>query len=276
MKLHILSPWQFKNLRLRKLNEKTENQSYDYGCIMGYFNLTDYEKLNSEIGDVKDEDVYDNENKEYGREIEPHVTILYGLHDEDIEEEEVITLLKSIKLPTVQLTEISCFNNEKYDVLKWDVESEYLNIFNKIVTTLFPYTNKFPDYHAHCTIAYLIPGKGESYSKKIDVPQELQILKWVYSKADGKKISVDDKGNVEVIAEADSKEEPVQENKQQDYSYDFKGYRIQITESPKFKNRVMCSVYKNNEYQMGLKGPVTLESAKQAAELFVNGTIAKS
>ena len=182
MNLNILTPFQWKNLRKSKLlTEKSADQNYSYGCIMGYFNLVEYNKLNNRIGSIEESDIYNNEANEYGREIEPHVTILYGLHDDELDEDEVIQFLKCIKLPIVKLSQISSFDNEEYDVLKWDVESEDLNLYNKIVTLMFPYTNKFPDYHAHCTIAYLVPGTAKKYSKDVTETIELPIEKWVYS-----------------------------------------------------------------------------------------------
>jgi len=288
MNLSFLSPYQWKNQRIKAINEKTEDQSYSYGCIMGYLKSVSEVKVN-------DEDIFDNEEKEYGREIEPHVTVLYGLHDDEIEEDEVIVLLKSLKLPTVNLTAITSFDNENFDVLKWDVESEQLNLYNKIVTLLFPFTSKFPDYHAHATIAYLKPGTSKTYHDTNVKDTTAEIEKWVYSKADGKKISIDAEGNVEVMREAKDKEKVEEKldfskklNKQQikkiaeeinkdiveqlkDVSYEYKGFYIELHANERFENAYNCRVLKNGEYQMGIKGPTSLSKAKEAAELFING-----
>lgn len=290
MNLHILSPFQWKNQRKANLlTEKSKDQSYSYGCIMGYFNLTEYNKLNNRIGSIEDKDIYNNEANEYGREVEPHVTILYGLHDDELDEEEVIQLLKCLKLPTVKLAKISSFNNDEFDVLKWDVESEDLNLYNKIVTLMFPFTSKFPDYHAHCTIAYLNPGAAKTYSKDVKEEIELPIEKWVYSMASGKKVAINSKGEVETIRE--KKDKQVQENihsvinaklhnkfliQKDDESYDYKGFFIELHKNERFKDAYSCRVLKNGEYKMGLRGPVSLEKGKEAAEIFINGTIAKN
>lgn len=295
MNLSFLSPYQWKNQRIKAINEKTEDQSYSYGCIMGYFDPTADSDL-TEI-EVADDDVYDNEEKEYGREIEPHVTILYGLHDDEIEEDEVIELLKSLKLPTVNFSQVTSFDNEKFDVLKWDVESDQLNLYNKIVTLMFPFTSKFPDYHAHCTIAYLKPGTAKKYYDKEKVKSEIHvpIWKWVYSKADGKKISVDAEGNVEVMREAEDKKGKVEENlkynlyfdkstnkvteyksQKEDESYEYKGYQVELHQNKRFigedgNHSYSCRVLKDGEYKMGLRGPGPLHKCKEAAELFING-----
>lgn len=176
--------------------EKTENQSYSYGCIMGYFDSP------FDNPEIKEEDLYNNEENEYGLEIETHVTLNYGFHDEEIDENEVTKLLKQVKCPFVKAEEISLFENEKFDVVKWDVGSDELSVLNKMVCKMWPYTNKFPDYHAHVTIAYCKPGAGKTYATKLSEPIEKQISYWVYSKADGKKIKIDPKdGSVTTIRE---------------------------------------------------------------------------
>ena len=281
-KFSILTPFQFKNQRRTKLLiEKSADQSYSYGCIMGYFNLSEYNKLNNRVGSIEESDIYNNEQNEYGREIEPHVTILYGLHDDELDQDEVIQLLKCLKLTTVKLAKISSFDNEEFDVLKWDVESEDLNLYNKIVTLMFPFTSKFPDYHAHCTIAYLNPGSAKKYSKDVKEIIELPIEKWVYSKADGSKVAINSKGEVEEMRKAEDK---VTENLEykEDESYEYKGYQVELKQNKKYRTvddgqySYMCRVLKDGEYKMGLKGPVALQKCKEAAEYFINGTITKN
>lgn len=182
--INILSRYEFSK-QFKKLNEKTENQSYSSGCIMGYFN--------NPFPDVKinDDDLYNNEENEYGLELgDKHVTVLYGLQDEEINEDEVVKLFSMINGPDVTVTAISLFENDKFDVVKWDVESDELNILNKMVTSMFPYKSNFPEYHAHATIAYCLPGTGKQYEKKLDDDIQMKIDYWVYSKADGKKIKI--------------------------------------------------------------------------------------
>lgn len=274
MKLNILNPWQWKNQRSKAINEKTSDQSYDSGCIMGYFDLTEYNVINQEEDEISESDIYNDEENTKGREIEPHVTILYGLSDSEIDEDDVILLLQSLKMPIVELTEISCFTNDEFDVLKYDVQSDALNLYNSIVTSLFPYKSKFPDYHAHLTIAYMNPGSGKKYSKKISIPKELKVLKWVYSQSNGRKISIDMDGNMEVIREADDKK--IKENVSitpDNENYEYKGYLIKLEPTTRFKGSYFCSVWKDGEYKMGLKGPVRLDDAKKSAELFINGQL---
>lgn len=193
MLLEILTPWEFRNRNnVTKINEKTEDQSYSYGCIMGYFNTSPMSELDVDTDDYKiaPEDLYDNDEHEYGEEIEFHVTVLYGLEDNKLEEDDVIRLLSMVKCPIVKCADISAFKNEKFDVLKWDIESDDLNLLNKICESIFPFKSKFPDYHAHSTIAYLMPGTSDKYSRSPNNIINKQIDYWVYSKADGKKIKI--------------------------------------------------------------------------------------
>jgi hypothetical protein len=194
MKLNVLSRFEFSK-QFKKLNEKTENQSYSSGCIMGYF---DSAFKNPKI---KKDDLYNDEENKYGLEIEPHVTVLYGLKDDEIEEDEVVKLFSMIQCPEVSTSKISLFNNEKYDVVKWDIDSEELTILNKMVTSMFPYKSDFPDYHAHVTIAYCLPGKGSEYMEELKKPLNKKIDYWVYSKADGKKIKIVPGKGVEILRE---------------------------------------------------------------------------
>ena len=114
---------------------------------------------------IIEDDLYTEEDDDsYGRETEPHVTILYGLHEE-IEDKDIEVDIKEIKTPKIDFKNISSFNNDKFDVLKFDVESKDLTKLNKIFAK-YPNTNKFPDDHPHCTIAYLKSGKAAEYIKK--------------------------------------------------------------------------------------------------------------
>ena len=51
----------------------------------------------------------------------------------------------------------------------------------------FPHTNTYPDYHPHCTIAYLKPKMADKYIKKLNdsIEMEMSPSHIVYSKVDG-------------------------------------------------------------------------------------------
>jgi len=161
-----------------------EANTYDYGCVMLYFNFPEINKIHNSI---KPEHLYEEESdRSYGIEDEPHCTLLYGLHN-GVGLNEVKQLLNDIQFGQCKVGNASLFQNPKYDVLKFDVSGKGLHEANKALTTL-PYSTDYPDYHPHLTIAYLKPGMGNGYVKAIgDRTYGLQPAYAVYSEANGTK-----------------------------------------------------------------------------------------
>lgn len=179
--------------RLRKsLLEGKHKGKNDYGCVMVFFKYN--QKNWKGLQDLIDkEDLYEEEDdSSYGLENEPHATLLYGLH-EDVKDDEIKDKVGKISSLDFDLGNISSFNNEKFDVVKFDIESKDFNKYNKDLGKL-PHTNSYKDYHAHTTIAYVKSGKAEKYIpllKKFikDNVLEFSTDKIVYSKVDGSKIN---------------------------------------------------------------------------------------
>lgn len=141
-----------------------ENQSkgkLDYGCVMLYFSFPDIKSLQELIDD---EDLYkaeDEDTRTYGKETEPHCTLLYGLHD-GVTLDEIEKALDGITFSSCKLYNASKFDNPKYDVLKFDVKGKGLVDANSILSKL-PHTTEYPEYHPHSTIAYLKKGTADKY-----------------------------------------------------------------------------------------------------------------
>lgn len=154
------------------------NNRIEYGCLMLFLDVPVWEKITSVI---KPEDVYEKDN-DYGIEKEPHLTILYGFHDE-VTSTEVFELFKEVmpmKPIEVKISGISVFENENFDVVKFDVNSPELTELNEIMRQL-PNTTKFPNYHAHITIAYVKKGEGEKYVRPFEKERKLLGNKLVYT-----------------------------------------------------------------------------------------------
>jgi hypothetical protein len=177
-----------KKLFRSKLMEGKHNDKFEYGCVMVYLNVNkdDWNNLESMIN-KKDLYLGKDGDRGYGFETEPHVTVLYGLH-EDIPLKDIEKVLKEMKQPKLKMQKVSSFNNPEFGVLKFDVESDDLHKENAKLTK-FPHTTSYPDYHPHATIAYIKPDKiGEYVDKFKDIkPVDVIVEKIVYSMADGTK-----------------------------------------------------------------------------------------
>lgn len=129
-------------------------ESRQYSCAMAYLDKDSEvaKKVVEFAQSIPEEELY-VEEEGHGREYEPHATILYGLHSNNLDEiYESLELGDDIK---ATLGKMSFFENDKYNVLKIDVQSDELNALNKKLTNSMDYTNDYPDYKAHMTIAYL-------------------------------------------------------------------------------------------------------------------------
>lgn len=175
------------NIFKKVINEAT---GHSYGCVMLYLEVpTDWWK--SITDEIESDDVYDPEgDRSYG--VQPasnsHVTILYGLHS-DIPDSDVEELIDKMTAPEVTLKKITTFpetNDRGFDVVKFDVTGEDLFKMNKMFAEL-PHTTDYPDYHPHCTIAYVKTGTGDKYKRTLSDEDSLTIkpTKVVYSKANG-------------------------------------------------------------------------------------------
>lgn len=169
------------------MKKDTPTRKNKFGCVMLFLKFPQIKKLHRVINI---EDIYeDEEDSSYGLENEPHVTLLYGLHEE-VSDDDVRDVLKGFEFTDIKLQNISSFNNEKYDVLKYDVENDGLHKANELLKK-FPYTNDYPQYHPHLTIGYLKKGTAKKYIK--DLKESKFVLNpgyVVYSKVDGSKIKI--------------------------------------------------------------------------------------
>ena len=173
-----------KRLREELIKPK---RKYSYGCVMA--NVVVKEDVWKGFQDkVDDEDIYHGpEGDAFGREWDPHTTILYGIH-EDVSDEDVEALIDKVKDIKAEIERVSIFENKEFDVLKFDVKSKDLHRLNKMFKEL-PHTTEYPNYHPHMTIAYLKNGAGKKYLEvfKDFETFESDINKLIYSKPDGKK-----------------------------------------------------------------------------------------
>lgn len=176
---------------------KKDGQKYDFGCLMLEIKAATIPHYAEILAGFKPADLYESEKVgEFGIEYDPHVTALFGFHD-DGKASYPGAVMKAAKLLSsssigLTLTGVSNFHNPLYDVVKFDVKSSGLVSLNAGIAKRFEHTNTY-DYHPHLTLAYVKSGKGPEYCEKIwellgKKPIRLVGNKLMYSRPSGDKI----------------------------------------------------------------------------------------
>lgn len=128
-----------------------------YSCLM-----LDCSEIQQQLKEFQNKicpcELYDEPG--FGLESSAHCTLLYGIHS--IKAQEVFSKidLEPIKYKLINL---SLFTNNDYDVLKFGIQSSGLHKLNKQIRDECEYSNDYPDYKPHLTIAYLLHGTGKNY-----------------------------------------------------------------------------------------------------------------
>lgn len=156
-----------------------------YGCVLAYYDILNWNEISSKI---KSEDIYNDEEDSFGVEDRPHVTVLYGLKPK-VPDDYIRKTVQKVRPIPIKIMGTSIFENEDFDVLKFDVESSYLRKLNEAFQ-MFPHEKTHPNYKPHMTISYLKSGVGPKYSDfcKSISGEAFVSHKFVYSKVDGQKI----------------------------------------------------------------------------------------
>ena len=180
----MLRNWE-DSIKNKKPKKKLNEYKTDFGCLMVQVKFPGWERFVTSF--VKKEDVYDNTAHEYGYETEPHVTILYGFHD-DTDLNKIKKILDPIHNDIRIITnKISVFETKIYDVVKFEIHSVLLTKLNKIMRENFDYTSNFDSYNAHMTIAYVKPGTGKKYVKDLSKTLTFLCDTFMYSYPGGEK-----------------------------------------------------------------------------------------
>lgn len=164
-----------------------------YNCIMFSSNI-DKKKWNNFLKLIDEKDLYlgetqkDIDDDEYGLEKQPHITLLYGLIPKENKKEDVLDWLKSLKSFNLKMENIGIFENDKFDVVKIDIEpTKQLLKYREDSLEKFPNVQSFDGYHPHMTLAYIKSGKGKKYIQKLKDKLELEFNEAIYSDFNYKK-----------------------------------------------------------------------------------------
>ena len=138
---------------------------------------------------LDENDIYTEDG--YGLENWPHCTVLYGF-DESVNASDIMTYTKGKKLPENLILEgPTLFENEKFDVLKFDVKNKALHTLHDEIKENFPNEETFPEYKPHVTIAYLKPGTGKKYLEEMNSKLESNVISLKYSDGKGNEMLED-------------------------------------------------------------------------------------
>ena len=166
------------------LSEGAHNSTPDeekFGCIMMDANIDNWEEFH--LAGIDEDDLYIKPGDDsYGLEEQPHFTILYGIHEEEVNSQGMADMMEAnMERVILPVTEIDIFEQEKYDVVKYNLPvtpqlQRYRDLFLKI-----PNTQTYDGFKPHITIAYVKPGLGKKYKATLREPFKIIFDKAVYS-----------------------------------------------------------------------------------------------
>lgn len=158
--------------------------NYDYGCLMALPPESYCDILVKFAKKIIPADILYTEinDDSYGyTDIDVHTTVKYG-YEPDLTRKNLATILTGTKPFNIILKGISLFQNDAFDVVKWDVESPVLNQLRQ-KADVYKNQDKFPDYHPHMTLGYVKPGTFSKTLSNLDII--IPITKFKYSGQDG-------------------------------------------------------------------------------------------
>lgn len=170
------------------LNESING--HKYGCVMIDIPVSNWTEITSSIDS---EDIFhgDENGDPRGIQKNPHVTILYGLHD-DVTPEMVKSVFENYTGDiNIKVDGIGIFENDKFDVIKFNVVPDSSLQYLHDELSKFPNSDQFTDYKPHITIAYVKKGTGKKYVKPEYKYEVKNVNKITYSMSNGKKVYFD-------------------------------------------------------------------------------------
>ena len=143
-----------------KINEGNRGENYELGYLGLHFKIDEKDWENHLINFFDDEDIHE----EHGIEETPHITVLFGfLPHIKLDDIKPHMTDKVISIDDIRISGLSLFKNEKYDIVKLDIESKKLHEYNAYFKENLENESTFPEYVPHITLAYLKVGTGQKY-----------------------------------------------------------------------------------------------------------------
>ena len=128
--------------------------SHKFACVLAP--ITGRTTLREKIFRFGQTYIADSDLADDGRDDNPHITVLYGLHSND--PSDAYAIIHRLKPLRIRLGKISAFDSHPdYDVIKIDVESYDMRLAN-IMLRMLSHTMTHPEYNPHLTLAYVKKG----------------------------------------------------------------------------------------------------------------------
>lgn len=159
---------------------------HKYGCVMIEVPVSNWDEITSSI-DPEDIFYGDGKGDPKGIQKNPHITLLYGLHD-DVTLEQVKSVFENFDGDiNIEVNGVGIFENDKFDVVKFNVnpQGSLQYLFDEL--SKLPNSNEFPEYKPHITLCYTKKGTGKKYVKDDYRYTVKNVNKICYSLSNGKK-----------------------------------------------------------------------------------------
>lgn len=154
----------FKIVEHRILFETSDAEAHEYASTQAVPPQDIVDLVKQAQGAIDQEDLHAD-----GFGPPPHVTVLYGIGDED--KNVAVDTMRNAGPMKAKVSGVDLFQNDDYDVVIFAVDSEDLQGLRQQLDQAIPDNmNSYPDYKPHMTIAYVMPGMGEKYK---DMESEL-------------------------------------------------------------------------------------------------------
>lgn len=133
------------------------------GWMAVRFNKNDAEKVISWGKKNIPNNILYTEEEGHGRELDTHITIMYGICDDDTDK--IREIVKNFGKIEVELGEVGYFkNNDKFDVVIIKIISKDLHNLHSIIKKEIKVKETYPIYKPHCCIAYVKKGEAHQFA----------------------------------------------------------------------------------------------------------------
>lgn len=176
----------------KKAVEKPEEKKFDFKSTQLDLPKEQVSAITKFAEKVPDTELYtEEEGRTFGREKEPHITVLFGIGKSGISETKAI--VEQYEPIEVEFGKMSIFETDKgYDVVKVDIKSPELKRLNKELDTKLDTPGKeFDVYKPHATIAYVKKGEGAKYIGDTSLKgQKITLSELSFMDRDGKPTAI--------------------------------------------------------------------------------------